>query len=303
MHSSRQVPSPQRRRVGGLSTPREAQARERLIFVRDNFRRRVRTPQPLMNPARRRTSRRAANRRTSATASNNRGGRNGIRPAPPDATILPSERGILPPSLFLQLQSGNIMVHHVAVTEGINSQRPSLKRRGASQLYDEHPQSGQTIVLTSAFPAQGACPASSVRRAQQQLGFAGQLLGSGSPQPVNTTATQPRNIVLPQPPNASLLQPSGFFLPQLVCATLQQPPKAVSLQPSNTVSPQPPSVMSQCPVVPEVSHEEIALEYVNEKLEEELRNQMASFDGGNASRKKKLDMYNRILLLQKILAM
>ncbi|KAL3216675.1 hypothetical protein MRX96_032989 [Rhipicephalus microplus] len=233
-----------------------------------------------MNPARRRTSRRAANRRTSATASNNRGGRNGIRPAPPDATILPSERGILPPSLFLQLQSGNIMVHHVAVTE-----------------------SGQTVVLTSAFPAQGACPASSVRRAQQQLGFAGQPLGSGLPQPVNTTALQPPNIVLPQPPNASLLQPSGFFLPQLVCATLQQPPKAVSLQPSNTVSPQPPSVMSQCPVVPEVSHEEIALQYVNEKLKKELRNQMASFNRGNATRKKKLDVYNRILLLQKILAM
>ncbi|KAL3205757.1 hypothetical protein MRX96_052938, partial [Rhipicephalus microplus] len=52
-----------------------------------------------------------------------------------------------------------------------------------------------------------------------------------------------------------------------------------------------------------VSHEEIALKYVNEKLKEELRNHMASFGQGNATRKKKLAVYNRILLLQKILAM
>ncbi|KAL1423898.1 hypothetical protein MTO96_020695 [Rhipicephalus appendiculatus] len=217
--------------------------------------------------------------------------------------MLPSDRGILPASHLLPSQPGNIMVHRVSVTEGMNCQRPAVNRRGVLQLYGVLPQPGQTMVLTSAFPGQGAGPVGSGGGAQQQYDFSVQAPGAGLSQPVNAAALPPPNVVLPHPPNATLLKAPGPILPQPANTTLLQPPNAVSLQPSNTVSLQPPSVISRCSTVPDVSDTDIALEYVNEKLKEELHSRLVSFDRPNATREEKLADYNRILLIQKILAM
>uniref|UniRef100_A0A224YAZ0 Uncharacterized protein n=1 Tax=Rhipicephalus zambeziensis TaxID=60191 RepID=A0A224YAZ0_9ACAR len=287
--------------VGRQSTRKEAQVRERLIFACNDCRRGVRTPQA-MQPARRRTSRRAANRRTQATAPDNRDGRHGPIRAPPHAAMLLNERGILPPSHLLPSQPGNIMVHRVYVTEGMNCQRPAPNRRGVLQLYGRLPQSGQTMVFTSAFTGQGASSAGTGGGTQHQFDFLVQPPSAGLPQPVNAAALPPPNMVLLLPPNATLLQAPDPILPQPASVTLLQQPKAVPLQPSNTVSLQSPSAMARRSTVPEVSDMDIALEYVDEKLKEELHNRLVSFGRPNTTRKEKLADYNRILLIQKILA-
>ncbi|KAH7963393.1 hypothetical protein HPB52_020888 [Rhipicephalus sanguineus] len=217
--------------------------------------------------------------------------------------MLPSERGILPSPPLLPPHPGNIMVHRVSVPEGMNCPRPAPNGRGVLQLYRVLPQSGQTMVLTSAFPGQGACPVASGGGAQQQFDFSVPPPGTGLPQPLNAAALQPPNVVLPHPSNAALLQPPSPILPQPANATLLRPPNSVPLQSSSTVSLQPPNAMARRSAVPEVSDADISFEYVDEKLKEELHNRLVSFRRPNATREEKLTDYNRILLVQKILAM
>ncbi|KAL1423906.1 hypothetical protein MTO96_020703 [Rhipicephalus appendiculatus] len=65
---------------------------------------------------------------------------------------------------------------------------------------------------------------------------------------------------------------------------------------------QPPRAVARRSTVPEVSDMDIALEYVDEKLKEELHNRLVSFGRPNTTREEKLADYNRILLIKKILA-